>query len=164
MDVTALPIPDDVEALKAALKMALAKAGEAQDKAASAQQKHLDVAAELAVAKAMASEDKALIAHQALRIAKLERQVYGPRKERSAQLQDQMELELEEHEASATQDEIAAELAVAKTTRPWRASFATAPSLAPPFQIICPGSASCWPPRRRASAAAEAGFASSART
>jgi transposase len=116
MDVTALPIPDDVEALKAALKMALAKAGEAQDKAASAQQKHIDVAAELAVAKAMASEDKALIAHQALRIAKLERQVYGPRKERSAQLQDQMELELEEHEASATQDEIAAELAVAKTT------------------------------------------------
>jgi transposase len=116
MDVTALPIPDDVEALKAALKMALAKAGEAQDKAASAQQKHTDVAAELAVAKAMASEDKALIAHQALRIAKLERQVYGPRKERSAQLQDQMELELEEHEASATQDEIAAELAVAKTT------------------------------------------------
>jgi transposase len=109
-------LPDDVAALKQALKMALAKAGEAQDKAASAEQKRFDVTAELAVAKAMASDDKALIAHQALRIAKLERQVYGARKERSVQLQDQMELELEEHEASATQDEIAAEIAVAKTT------------------------------------------------
>jgi transposase len=114
MDVTALPIPDDVEALKAALKMALAKAGEAQDKAASAEQKHFDVAAELAVAKAMASEDKALIAHQKLRIAKLERQIYGPRSERTVRLADQMELELEELEACATEDEIAAE--IAKTT------------------------------------------------
>jgi transposase len=42
--------------------------------------------AELAVAKAMASEDQALIAHQCLRIAKLERQVYGQRSERSVRL------------------------------------------------------------------------------
>jgi transposase len=101
--------PDDVAALRQALTAARAQAS-------AAEQKHLDTAAELAVAKAMASEDKALIAHQALRIAKLERQLYGPRKERSAQLQDQMEFELEELEASATEDEIAAELAVAKTT------------------------------------------------
>jgi transposase len=109
MDEDLSNLPDDVAALKQVLKMALAKAS-------AAEQKHLDAAAELAVAKAMASEDKALIAHQALRIAKLERQLYGPRKERSAQLQDQMEFELEELEASATEDEIAAELAVAKTT------------------------------------------------
>jgi transposase len=109
MDEDLSNLPDDVAALKQVLKMALAKASKAE-------QKHLDAAAELAVAKAMASEDKALIAHQALRIAKLERQLYGPRKERSAQLQDQMEFELEELEASATEDEIAAELAVAKTT------------------------------------------------
>jgi transposase len=109
MDEELSNLPDDVAALKQVLKMALAKAS-------AAEQKHLDAAAELAVAKAMASEDKALIAHQALRIAKLERQLYGPRKERSAQLQDQMEFELEELEASATEDEIAAELAVAKTT------------------------------------------------
>ena len=101
--------PEDVAALRQALKMALAQAS-------IAEQKSLDAAAELAVAKAMASEDKAMIAHQALRIAKLERQIYGPRKERSAQLQDQMELALEEQEASATEDEIAAEIAVAKTT------------------------------------------------
>ncbi len=88
----------------------------AEAKAADAEQKHLDVAAELAVACAMASDDKAMIAHQKLRIAKLERQIYGPRKERGALLQDQMELTLEELDASATEDEIAAEIAVAKTT------------------------------------------------
>lgn len=109
MDEELSNLPDDVAALKQVLTIALAKAS-------AAEQKHLDAAAELAVAKAMASEDKALIAHQALRIAKLERQLYGPRKERSAQLQDQMEFELEELEASATEDEIAAELAVVKTT------------------------------------------------
>ncbi len=46
--------------------------------------------AELAVAKARASEDLALIAQQKLRIAKLERQIYGQRSERSARLIDQM--------------------------------------------------------------------------
>lgn len=92
------------------------KASEAENTAATAGQKHDQVAAELAVAKAMASDDKALIAHQALRIAKLERQIYGPRTERGARLSDQMELELEELEASATEDEIAAEIALAKTT------------------------------------------------
>ena len=51
----------------AALKAALA----------TAEDKGLQVAAELAVARAKASEDMALIAHQKLRIAKLERQVYG---------------------------------------------------------------------------------------
>ncbi len=102
-------LPNDIAALKQALMTARVKAS-------AAEQKHFHVAAELAVAKAMASDDKALIAQQALRIAKLERQIYGPRKERSAQLLDQMELELEELEASATADEIAAEIAIARTT------------------------------------------------
>src|ERR1700733_6652388 len=73
-------------------------------------------AAELAVARAKASEDLAMIAHQKLRIAKLERQLYGPRSERSAQLIDQLALQFEELEANATEDELAAESAVAKTT------------------------------------------------
>ena len=72
--------------------------------------------AELAVARAKASEDMALIAAQKLRIAKLERQVYGQRSERSARLIDQLALAFEELEASATEDELAAEKAVAKTT------------------------------------------------
>ncbi len=95
MDAGLEALPDDVGALRAAL---------------------LATRAELAVAKAMASEDQALIAHQRLRIAKLERQIYGPQSERSARLMDQMELTFEELQASATEDEIAAEMAVAKTT------------------------------------------------
>ena len=72
--------------------------------------------AELAVARAKASEDTALIAAQKLQIAKLERQIYGQRSERSARLIDQLALTFEELEASATEDELAAEKAVAKTT------------------------------------------------
>src|ERR1700710_1588450 len=72
--------------------------------------------AELAVARAKASEDAALIVQQTLRIAKLERQVYGQKSERSARLIDQLALTFEELEATATEDELAAEQAVAKTT------------------------------------------------
>ena len=95
-------LPDDIGALKAALVAERARG--------------LEVAAELAVARAKASEDMALIAAQKLRIAKLERQVYGQRSERSARLIDQLALEFEELEASATEDELAAEQAAAKTT------------------------------------------------
>ena len=102
MDAAPEALPDDVAALKAALIVERAKA--------------LEVAAELAVARAKASEDMALIAQQKLRIAKLERQVYGQRSERSARLIDQLALTFEELEASATEDELAAEQAVAKTT------------------------------------------------
>jgi transposase len=109
MDTRLEALPDDPEALKAALLAAQALAREAVARADAAD-------ADLAVAKARASEDLAMIAHQKLRIAKLERQIYGPRSERSARLIDQMELQLEEAEAAATEDEIAAEAAVAKTT------------------------------------------------
>ncbi len=102
-------LPDDVEALKAALTVERAKMREVVAERDAG-------AAELAVARAKASEDLALIAHQKLRIAKLERQLYGPRSERSAQLIDQMALQFEELAASATEDELAAESAVAKTT------------------------------------------------
>src|SRR3954468_459249 len=95
-------LPDDIEALKEVLLFERAEA--------------LEVAAELAVARAKASEDMALIAQQKLRIAKLERQLYGQRSERSARLIDQLALTFEELEASATEDELAAEKAVASTT------------------------------------------------
>jgi transposase len=72
--------------------------------------------AQLAVALAKASEDMALIAAQKLQIAKLQHQIYGQKSERSARLLDQLSLELEELEASATEDELAAERAVARTT------------------------------------------------
>src|SRR5512146_3555551 len=78
--------------------------------------KALETAAELAVAHAKASEDSALIAEQKLRIAKLERQIYGQRSERSSRLIEQLALTFEELEADASEDELAAERAVAKTT------------------------------------------------
>ena len=65
-----------------------------------AQTNGMEVAAELAVARAKASEDMALIAQQKLRIAKLERQVYGQRSELSARLIDQLSLTFEELEAA----------------------------------------------------------------
>jgi transposase len=95
-------LPDDVAALKAALIAERARS--------------LEVAADLGVARAKASEDMALIAARKLRIAELDRQVYGQRSERSAQLIDQLALDFEELEASATEDELAAEQAAAKTT------------------------------------------------
>jgi transposase len=102
MDPAPEALPDDVAALKAALIAERAR--------------RLEVAAELAVARAKASEDMALIAAQKLRIAKLERQIFGQRSERSARLIDQLALEFEEFGASATEDELAAEQAAAKTT------------------------------------------------
>jgi transposase len=102
MDAARATLARENTALKAAL--------------AAAKTTGLEVAAELAVARAKASEDMALIAQQKLRIAKLERQVYGQRSERSARLIDQLALSFEELEASATEDELAAEKAVAMTT------------------------------------------------
>src|ERR1700694_790232 len=89
MDTARDALPDDITALKEALVLERAKA--------------LEVAAELAVARAKASEDVALIAQQRLRIAKLERQVYGQRSERSARLIDQLALTFEELEANPTE-------------------------------------------------------------
>ena len=102
MDSGREAFPNDIEALKAALIAEAARAAHAE--------------AELAVARAKASDDQALIAHQQLRIEKLTRQLYGPRSERTSRLLDQAELQFEELESSATEDEIAAEMAVAKTT------------------------------------------------
>jgi hypothetical protein len=102
MKATFEAVPDDIDALRAAL---IAE----RDRATG-------VEAELAVAKAKASDDQAVIAHQQLQIAKLTRALYGQRSERTVRLLDQIELAFEELESSATEDEIAAERAAAKTT------------------------------------------------
>jgi transposase len=107
MDLAVLP--DDIDALKAALVIERARVQEVVAERDAG-------AAELAVARAKASEDLALIAHQKLRIAQLERQLYGPRSERSERLIDQLALQFEEFAASASEDELAAGIAVAKTT------------------------------------------------
>ncbi|MEF2554652.1 IS66 family transposase zinc-finger binding domain-containing protein, partial [Aurantimonas sp. A2-1-M11] len=58
----------------------------------------------------------ALIAHLTLEIEKLKRELYGTRSERKARLLDQLEMQLEDAQAAATEDELAAERAAAKTT------------------------------------------------
>src|SRR5215510_13474913 len=71
----------------------------------------LEAEAKLANARAEA----ALIAYYKLEIEKLRRQLYGTRSERKARLLEQMELQLEELEATATEDELSAEQAAAQT-------------------------------------------------
>jgi transposase len=127
-------LPEDIDTLKAALLAERARAAQ--------------VAAELAVAKAKSSDDQALIAHQQLQIAKLTRALYGPRSERTVRLLDQMELGFEELESAASEDEIAAEIAAAKTTnvvaftrkRPSRQPF---PEHLPRERVVEPGPTSC---------------------
>src|ERR1043165_9169169 len=127
-------LPEEVDALRAALLAERARAAQ--------------VEAELAVARAKASDDAALIAHQRLQIEKLTRQLYGPRSERTIRLLDQMELTFEEFESSASEDEIAAERAAAKTTnvvaftrkRPARQPF---PEHLPRERVVEAGPTAC---------------------
>ena len=134
MEAEFAALPDDVDALKAALLAARADVAR--------------VTAEAAAALAEKSSNLALIAHLKLQIEKLNRERFGPRSERTARLLDQMELQLEELEASATEDELAAETAAAKTTtvagftraRPARRPF---PEHLPRERVVVPGSTTC---------------------
>ena len=127
-------LPDNVAVLKAALAAARAHAAQ--------------VETELAAAQAQLSDNQALIAHLKLVIAKLNRDRFGPRSERTARLVDQLELQLEEWEAAATEDERAAEKAATTTTsvaayarkRPVRKPF---PAHLPRERIILPGPTAC---------------------
>src|SRR5260221_13403423 len=87
------PLPDDKDALKAALIEARAKLSGAE----------------------------ALIEHLQLVIAKMRRELFGPRSERSQRLLDQLELQLEELAAAAGEDAAETETAdipVQRFTRP----------------------------------------------
>lgn len=127
-------LPDDIETLKAALLAERARANAAQTEAA--------------VARAERSDAQALIVHLKLQIEKLRRDLYGTRSERSARLLDQMELHLEELEATATEDELKAETEAARTTavsgfsrkRPSRQPF---PAHLPRERVVVPGPTVC---------------------
>src|SRR5471032_3274740 len=127
MEAGSESLPDDIEALKVALVAARA---------------------EVAAVRAQHSDDQAVIAHLKLQIEKLNRDRYGPRSERTARLLDQLELRLEELETAATEDELAAEIAAAKTTkvasftrkRPSRKPF---PDHLPRERLIAPGPVTC---------------------
>jgi len=108
----------------------------------------VDARAEAANAKADLSSTEALISHLKLEIEKLRRQLYGSRSERKARLLEQMELQLEDLEAAATEDELAAEKATDRTQavqsfqrkRPARKPF---PDHLPRERIVIPAPEHC---------------------
>src|SRR5829696_5751895 len=108
------------------------------------------VEAEAVAARAQAvnANKEALIAHLKLQIEKLRRELYGSRSERKARLLEQMELQLEDLETAATEDELAAEKALAQTQtikaferqHPVRKPF---PAHLPRERILIPAPESC---------------------
>lgn len=127
METTREALPDDIEALKALV---------------------LAAQAEAAAERAARSDDRALIAELKLTIEKLKRERFGAKAERTSRLIDQMELQLEDLEATATEDELAVEAAAARTTtvaafqrkRPTRQPF---PEHLPRERVVVPGPTSC---------------------
>jgi len=125
-----VPIPSDIlpEAINA-LKAALAAERSARQQA-----------------EARAAGAEAMVAHLKLVIAKLRRERFGPSAEPSSRLLDQLELQLEELEASATEDELAAasqdRTVVPSCTRrkPVRAPF---PAHLPRQRVVIPAPAAC---------------------
>ncbi|EPR14881.1 transposase IS66 [Sphingobium indicum IP26] len=141
MDAAVSPLPDDIEALKALVLLSAQRADAAEQRATSAE-------AELANARARESATEALISHYKLQIAKLKREQYGPSAERTRRLLAQMEFELEDLEADAAEDDLAAETAAAKATnvtaferkRPVRKPF---PDHLPRERVVIPAPCSC---------------------
>ena len=143
-------LPDDMETLKALVIAARVDGANAEKTAAAACIRAEMAEAEVARAVADAASAQALIAHQKLLIEKLKRELYGSRSERGRKLLDQLELELEEMEASAREDELAAERAAksAGTTfvpahtrrKPVRKPF---PEHLPRERVIVPGPTEC---------------------
>ena len=141
MDAAVSPLPDDIEALKALVLLSAQRADAAEQRATSAE-------AELANARARESATEALISHYKLQIAKLKREQYGPSAERTRRLLAQMEFELEDLEADAAEEDLAAETAAAMTTdvtaferkKPVRKPF---PDHLPRERVVVPAPCSC---------------------
>jgi transposase len=102
-------LPNDIEALRRLVLARDVKLAEVHAELATTR-------ADLIQSQSRESNAEALIAHLRLTIEKMRREIYGQRSERSARLLDQMELELEELEAAASEDELAAERAAANGT------------------------------------------------
>jgi len=121
MDLKPADLPDDIDALKARVR----------------------------AAEAQVSAQDAFIAHLQLLIAKMRREKFGPRAERTSRLLDQLELQLEEACAAATEDELAAEQATknATTTVPAhqrkRPVKKPLPEHLPRERVVVPGPDAC---------------------
>ena len=143
MDGDLSDIPEDLEALRAALIAERGRRIAAEADAVAAR-------AEAAAANAKASSTEALIAHMKLQIEKLRREFYGTRSERTARLIEQMELQLEELETSASEDDLAAERAAARAGTTNVSAFARRRPARKPFpehllreRILVPAPTAC---------------------
>jgi transposase len=122
-------VPDDVATLKAALLAERSARLEAEARASGAE---------------------AMVAHLKLLIAKLKRERFGPSSEQQRRLLDQLELQLEELEATATEDDCAAEAAAAKAGESVVKSFsrrkpvrAPLPAHLPRERVVIPAPSLC---------------------
>jgi len=126
-------VPDDFETLKAAFLAERAARREAEARASGAE---------------------AMVAHLKLLIAKLKRERFGPSSEHRRRLLDQLELQLEELEASASEDACAAEVAAAaakagpdegagRSTPRRKAVRAPLPAQLPRERVVIPAPSVC---------------------
>ena len=120
------PVPDDIEALRAALAAALLACREAEARASGAE---------------------AMVAHLKLLIAKLRHEQFGASSERGRKLLDQLELQLEEVQAAAAEDEAALdpEREGLPVRRPIRRKPVRGPLPAhlPRERVVIPGPTAC---------------------
>ena len=133
-------LPSDLAAAHALILAERAARLESEARAARAE-------ADLIHAQATACSADALIARLRLEIEKLRRTLYGARSERKERLIDQLEMQLEDAEADATEDELAAERTAPSTVvksferkRPARKPF---PEHLPRERIVVAAPQSC---------------------
>ena len=124
----------NISTLKTALAAAETRAAASEARAANAEAKVSDAEAEIAFLK--------------LTIEKLRREMCGWRSERKQRLLDQLELQLDELEASATEDELAAERAAGGTTQVKgftrrRAGRKPFPAHLPRERVVVPAPTAC---------------------
>lgn len=120
------PVPDDIEALRAALAAALLARREAEARASGAE---------------------AMVAYLKLLIAKLRHEQFGASSERGRKLLDQLELQLEEVQAACAEDEAALdpEMEGLPARKPIRRRPVRGPLPAhlPRERVVIPGPTSC---------------------
>jgi transposase len=133
-------VPDNAETLP--LDLAAAHAMIRAERAA-----RLAAEAERDRSRGAASSAEAFVAYLRLEIEKLKRTLYGVRSERKQRLLDQLELQLEDAEAAATEDELAAERSARSSVvesferkRPSRKPF---PEHLPRERVVIVGPTSC---------------------
>ena len=133
-------LPSDLAAAHALILAERAARKESEVRAARAD-------ADLTHAQATAFSAEALIARLRLEIEKLRRTLYGARSERKERLVDQLEMQLQDVEADATEDELAAERSTPSTVvktferrRPARKPF---PDHLPRERVIVPAPEAC---------------------